>query len=282
VERVAAGELAVGDKVQAVDSASGNLTWSDVYHLREMEEVGLAGAKVVQVQGTPVDGTTPVLRLTAEHLVYVVKPSELRKHVPARVVEALRETSEGVACPEHGEWACPTVSHAGHVPAALLRQGDVILGVTEQGKQFLSRVKRVAAVNIRAERGEGLVTIHTIAGPVVASNMVASSYECNANHGYWDAVDLRVAYQVAPWLARASWFREAVTWADKVVYSDSPALARILGPALGQVELTDPLMTEKPARSPLLDAYFNRGLLPEAPLPEPFCPDGTKGRSVLE
>jgi hypothetical protein len=282
-----AGSLQVGDSVRSVD-ASGRLVWSPVYHVNRPGPGAEINASLVDVRVAPEGADSLTLRVTAEHLVYVVKPSALSRLLAAEHHQELLHGSGLHTCTAE---ACPTVGDAGEVPASLLRAGDVVLAAPGQDGETATSVSLRRVLGVELARGNGVVTVHTLAGPVVANGIVASSYECDSNHGYWDSVDLRTAYQMAPWLAKAGWFREAVAWADRVVYDGSPSLARVFG-AVVPLDLRDAEAELFPVTSLEAAAASTASTSEQAPaasfeghsgkLPAPYCPDGSRGRAVLE
>jgi len=282
---VRAADLRVGDAVRSLSSSTGRAVWSDVFHVAKPSEEASANASLVDVRvaGSPAEP----LRLTAEHLIYVVPPSAIG---PAD--SALLRSNGSVACGGRSaaDAKCPGVAEARPVPAALLRPGDVVLtlghGPGEGASPGLARVTGVTPAV-----ASGVVTVHTLDGPVLASGVVASSYECDEGHGWWDTVDLRAAYVAAPWLASDPWVRDAVAWADASVYGGAPVLARAFGAALPGAERAvlggadawaDSSPTGGGGATSAGEAAAQSAPAPAGgALPAPHCPDGTRGRAVL-
>lgn len=178
---VALSDVRVGDRVLAMDAATGAPVFSDVFYVRAAKQ-DAAAAPMVHLT---VSGHEAPLRLTTHHLVWVTDAAKWSPAAnPARV---------------------------GHrVQADAVAAGTYVWVASTEGVLLLRRVERVE----RVQSTSPLVTVHTVAGPVVVDGVLASSYEVDAAVGSLEALEARVLYSWLPAVAKSEWYQAHARWWD--------------------------------------------------------------------
>lgn len=185
-ETVPLSQVRVGDRVLSIDEATGMPLFSDVFYVNVGNADGGATADVVEVT---VDGVAAALRLTREHLVFASK---------------------------NGLWSpSGTPASMGHqVQAGALREGDYVW--MHSGGSAMAQLRRVEAVAV-ASRKTALVSVHTLAGPVLVDGVLASSYESDATLAMLEATEARWVYKLAPSIAKSELYQAHARWWDENV-----------------------------------------------------------------
>jgi len=176
-------QLRVGDRVLAMDTTTGAAVFSDVYYVATAKADD-AEASIVHIV---VEGHDQPLRLTDGHLVWA---TDLAKWTPTANAARVGR----------------------HVRAADVLKGMFVWVAEGQGAASL-RPRRVEGVE-RVASTAPLVSVHTLAGPVVVDGVLASGYEENAAANMLEAAEARLLYRFAPSIAKSAWYQAHAQWWD--------------------------------------------------------------------
>lgn len=176
-ELVPLGDLRIGDTVLSADPATGETLFSDVYFMRLTKEGGAAdpaAATVTRVSVVEDNGERRTVSLTGGHLLYKANGDAV--------------TAEDVV---RGDWVWMAASgrSSGLVP------------------------RRVVDVEVVASDA-GLVTVATMAGPIVVDGVLVSSYEWSDVWGPLESLDDRLLYALAPSFAKSEAWQKHAQWWD--------------------------------------------------------------------
>jgi hypothetical protein len=174
-------DVRIGDTVAAVDAATGQRVWSEVYWTRTQRNVR-AGLTELTVRSA--SGQLSKLLLTWDHLVYVGT--------------------------EHD-----TFLDASPVMARDVRVGSVVWVSGTPGAPATGSVgKGMVLSNAVVPQTADLVTVHTLAGPVVVNGVVASSYEWDEGLKAVENAEARWMYTHFPAFAKSSAYRWIAEMSD--------------------------------------------------------------------